>query len=61
MRKWLEFIDVRMFKVKLGSPEGIEADQAMLMAVKEEAPPYTLLYVQDLRSVAIYSALLTRN
>ena len=43
MRKWLEFIDVRMFKVKLGSPEGIEADQAMLMAVKEEAPPYTLL------------------
>lgn len=45
MRKWLEFIDVRMFKVKLGSPEGIEADQAMLMAVKEEAPPYTLLYV----------------
>ena len=45
VRKWLEFIDVRMFKVKLGSPEGIEADQAMLMAVKEEAPPYTLLYV----------------
>ena len=32
VRKWLEFIDVRMFTVKLGSPEGIEADQAMLMA-----------------------------
>ncbi|NEP81227.1 MAG: dipeptide epimerase, partial [Okeania sp. SIO3B3] len=45
VRNWLEFIDARVLKVKLGSPEGIEADQAMLMAVKEEAPADALLYV----------------
>lgn len=45
VRNWLEFIDARVLKVKLGSPEGIEADRAMLMAVKEEAPPDALLYV----------------
>ena len=38
VRDWLEFTDVRVFKVKLGSPGGISADQAMLMAVREEAP-----------------------
>ncbi|MEB3342243.1 dipeptide epimerase [Okeania sp.] len=45
VRNWLEFIDVRVLKLKLGSSEGVEADQAMLMAVKEAAPPDTLLYV----------------
>ncbi|NES89336.1 dipeptide epimerase [Okeania sp. SIO2B9] len=45
VRNWLEFIDARVLKVKLGSPEGIEADKAMLMAVKEEAPADALLYV----------------
>ena len=45
VRNWLEFIDVRVLKVKLGSAEGIEADRAMLMAVKEEAPSDALLYV----------------
>ncbi|MDY7006541.1 MAG: dipeptide epimerase [Cyanobacteriota bacterium] len=45
VRNWLEFIDARVLKVKLGSPEGIEADQEMLMAVKEEAPADALLYV----------------
>ncbi|NEQ71681.1 MAG: dipeptide epimerase [Okeania sp. SIO2C9] len=45
VRNWLEFIDARVLKVKLGSPEGIQADQAMLMAVKEEAPADALLYV----------------
>ncbi|NEP72561.1 MAG: dipeptide epimerase [Okeania sp. SIO2G4] len=45
VRNWLEFIHARVLKVKLGSPEGIEADQAMLMAVKKEAPADALLYV----------------
>ncbi|WP_427159469.1 dipeptide epimerase [Aliinostoc sp. HNIBRCY26] len=37
-RDWLQFMDVRLFKVKLGSPEGIEADKKMLLAVQEVAP-----------------------
>jgi muconate cycloisomerase len=37
-RDWLQFTDVRIFKVKLGNPDGIAADQKMLMAVREEAP-----------------------
>ncbi len=45
VRNWLEFIDARVLKVKLGSPEGIVADQEMLMAVKQEAPGDALLYV----------------
>lgn len=42
VRDWLQFTDVRVLKVKLGSPEGIEADRAMLMAVREEAPDIEL-------------------
>ncbi len=38
VRDWLQYKDVRVLKVKLGSPAGIAADQAMLMAVREEAP-----------------------
>ncbi|MBE9200328.1 MULTISPECIES: dipeptide epimerase [unclassified Nodularia (in: cyanobacteria)] len=37
-RDWLKFMDVRLFKVKLGNPEGIDADQQMLLAVQQEAP-----------------------
>ncbi|MBX9254943.1 dipeptide epimerase [Desmonostoc muscorum CCALA 125] len=37
-KDWLNFTDVRIFKVKLGSPDGIEADQKMLLAVREAAP-----------------------
>jgi L-Ala-D/L-Glu epimerase len=37
-RDWLQFTDVRVFKVKLGSPDGIAADRKMLLAVQEEAP-----------------------
>ncbi|MCC5637355.1 dipeptide epimerase [Nostoc sp. CHAB 5844] len=37
-RDWLEFMDVRLFKVKLGSPDGIDADRQMLLAVQQEAP-----------------------
>ncbi|AFZ13721.1 Mandelate racemase/muconate lactonizing protein [Crinalium epipsammum PCC 9333] len=38
VRDWLQVTEARFLKVKLGNPEGIEADQAMLMAVREEAP-----------------------
>ncbi|WP_193193925.1 dipeptide epimerase [Nostoc sp. MG11] len=37
-RDWLQFTDVRLFKVKLGNPDGIDADKKMLLAVREEAP-----------------------
>lgn len=45
VRDWLDYLDVRVLKVKLGSPEGIEADQEMLLAVKAEAPTDALFYV----------------
>ncbi|MGD1909364.1 MAG: dipeptide epimerase [Rivularia sp. (in: cyanobacteria)] len=38
VRDWLQFMDVKMLKVKLGSPYGIEADKKMLDAVRQEAP-----------------------
>jgi L-alanine-DL-glutamate epimerase-like enolase superfamily enzyme len=38
MRRWLEQTTVKAVKVKLGSPEGIVADQAMLKAVQAVAP-----------------------
>ncbi|MEH2351398.1 MAG: dipeptide epimerase [Nostoc sp.] len=41
-RDWLQFTDVRLFKVKLGSPDGIDADKKMLLAVREEAPEIEL-------------------
>ncbi|WP_460203063.1 dipeptide epimerase [Scytonema sp. NUACC21] len=41
-RDWLQFTDVRVFKVKLGSPDGIAADRKMLLAVREEAPAQEL-------------------
>ena len=37
LRDWLNFTQVKAIKIKLGSPEGIEADRAMFMAVVEEA------------------------
>ncbi|WP_017304046.1 dipeptide epimerase [Spirulina subsalsa] len=38
VRQWREVTETRAIKVKLGSPEGIEADRAMLQGVREEAP-----------------------
>ncbi|MBW4632163.1 MAG: dipeptide epimerase [Iphinoe sp. HA4291-MV1] len=38
VRDWIAFTNVRVFKVKLGSPDGVGADRKMLMAVREEAP-----------------------
>ena len=43
VRDWLKFTDIRVLKVKLGSPDGIQADRAMLMAVQQEAPTLELL------------------
>jgi muconate cycloisomerase len=40
VRDWLQVSAGKFFKVKLGSPDGIEADRAMLMAVREEAPEF---------------------
>ncbi len=42
VRDWLQFTDVRVLKVKLGNPNGIKADQEMLIAVREEAPTQEL-------------------
>lgn len=38
VRDWRPLTGGGVLKVKLGSPEGIEADKKMLLAVKEEAP-----------------------
>lgn len=38
MQDWMQQVDVKAVKVKLGSPEGIQADQAMLAAVQAVAP-----------------------
>jgi L-alanine-DL-glutamate epimerase-like enolase superfamily enzyme len=37
VRDWLALTGARALKVKLGSPDGIEADKAMFEAVREEA------------------------
>ncbi|MEQ1828585.1 MAG: dipeptide epimerase [Pirellula sp.] len=38
LRKWIETGRIRAVKVKLGSPSGLEADKAMLNAVREITP-----------------------
>lgn len=38
VRDWLELVDPKILKVKLGSPAGIEADRAIILAVKAAAP-----------------------
>lgn len=38
VRDWVNLIDAKVFKVKLGSPQGIAADKAMFAAVREEVP-----------------------
>jgi L-alanine-DL-glutamate epimerase-like enolase superfamily enzyme len=45
VRDWLALTDANALKVKLGSPDGIEADQAMFEAVREEAPEGVTLRV----------------
>ncbi len=43
VRKWLEFTEVKLLKVKLGNPDGIDADREMLLAVQDEAPHIPLM------------------
>jgi len=38
VRDWVNYIDAKVLKVKLGNPQGIESDRAMFVAVREEAP-----------------------
>ncbi|EAZ90161.1 Mandelate racemase/muconate lactonizing enzyme [Crocosphaera chwakensis CCY0110] len=38
VRNWLNFMEVNLLKIKLGSPEGIEADKAMILAIRKETP-----------------------
>lgn len=46
LRDWLQFDpQIRAVKVKLGSPQGIEADQAMLRTLLPELPPGAKLSV----------------
>ncbi len=45
VRDWLSVVDAKAFKVKLGSPQGMESDRAMLTAVKEEIPDDAIVYV----------------
>ena len=43
LQDWQNTLDVKTIKLKLGSPEGIEADKAMLKAVREAAPTTKLM------------------
>ncbi len=44
VRNWLDFMDVKLLKIKLGSPDGIEADKAMILAIRQQTPhlPFTV-------------------
>ncbi|MBK4730998.1 dipeptide epimerase [Oxynema sp. CENA135] len=39
LQDWLKFVRVKAVKVKLGSPDGIDADRAMFEAIARETPP----------------------
>lgn len=45
VRDWLELTDAKALKLKLGSPDGIEADKALFAAVQEECPARVKLRV----------------
>jgi L-Ala-D/L-Glu epimerase len=38
VRAWIELMGAQLIKIKLGSPEGIEADRAIVLAIREEVP-----------------------
>jgi len=42
---WLQLQDLQAFKIKLGHPEGIAADQAMVIALQEVIPTGSLITV----------------
>ena len=43
LRDWQDTLDVKMIKLKLGSPAGIKADKAMLEAIRACAPKTKLM------------------
>ncbi|MGK7935539.1 MAG: dipeptide epimerase [Xenococcaceae cyanobacterium] len=43
VQNWQRIIEAKVIKVKLGSPQGIKADRAMLLAIKQEAPKAKLM------------------
>jgi len=43
LHQWLPITGGEVFKVKLGSPAGIKADQEMLRTIRQEAPKATLM------------------
>lgn len=43
VKQWQQILETKILKIKLGNPQGIEADRAMLLAVKEEAPTAKLV------------------
>ena len=43
VQNWQRIIEAKAIKVKLGSPKGIKADRAMLLAIKQEAPKAKLM------------------
>ncbi|MBD2258122.1 dipeptide epimerase [Pseudanabaena sp. FACHB-2040] len=45
LQDWLQQGPFQAVKVKLGSPEGIDADQAMIIAILEKLPAHTQLSV----------------
>lgn len=45
VKDWLQLTCAQALKVKLGSPDGIVADQAMLLAIREVAPPQMKLSI----------------
>ncbi|HEY9748446.1 MAG TPA: dipeptide epimerase [Allocoleopsis sp.] len=45
VKDWLQLTCAKALKVKLGSPDGIAADQAMLLAIREVTPPQLKLSI----------------
>ena len=43
VKDWQQEMEAQVIKVKLGNPQGTEADRAMLLAVKEAAPTAKLM------------------
>lgn len=43
LKDWQNTLDVKMIKLKLGSPQGIEADKAMVAAIRDVAPQTRLM------------------
>lgn len=45
VRDWLNLTQAKILKVKLGSPDGIEADKEIILAVKEQASSTTQITI----------------